>query len=355
MSSRSILIMAGGTGGHIFPALAVADLLREQGWQVNWLGAPGSMEAELVPKHGYPMAWVRFSGVRGKGLLRKLALPFNLLVALWQSAQAIFRLRPDVVLGMGGYITLPGGIMAGLLRRPLVIHEQNSIAGMSNKLLAHFAQQVLSGFPDVLPQASWCGNPVRGSIAALATPEERYRARSGRLNVLVVGGSLGAKVINETMPQALALLPEAERPNVLHQTGKLHFAAVQQHYQQAGVQAELRPFLDDMAASYAQADLVICRAGALTVAELAAAGVASVLIPFPFAVDDHQTWNARFLADHDAAVLLPQPEFSAEKLAQLLRGYGREQLLEMAQQARSQAKADAAQSVANTCGILAET
>jgi UDP-N-acetylglucosamine--N-acetylmuramyl-(pentapeptide) pyrophosphoryl-undecaprenol N-acetylglucosamine transferase len=320
------------------------------------------------------MAWVRFSGLRGKGLLRKLLLPFNLLIALSQSAAAIFRYRPDVVLGMGGYITFPGGLMAALLRRPLVIHEQNSIAGLSNKVLARIAQKTLSGFPDVLPKAVWCGNPVRGSIAGLPDPQIRYAARSGRLNVLVVGGSLGAKALNETMPQALALLhkeclplpnplPEGEGANeslrecscnVVHQTGKQHFAAVQQLYRQAGVQADIQPFLEDMAGSYANADVVICRAGALTIAELAAAGVASILIPFPFAVDDHQTHNARFLSERGAAVLLPQTGLNAEKLAQLLREMNREKLLAMAQQARSLAKADAAQSVTSVCGTLAD-
>src|SRR5574340_474836 len=355
MSNRSILIMAGGTGGHIMPGLAVADALRAEGWQVTWLGAPGSMEAELVPKHGYEMAWVHFSGLRGKGLLRKLMLPFNLVIALGQSAAAIFRHRPDVVLGMGGYITFPGGAMAALLRRPLVIHEQNSIAGLSNRVLARLAQKTLSGFPDVLPKAIWCGNPVRSSIAGLPDPQTRYAARSGRLNVLVVGGSLGAKALNEAMPQALALLPEGQRPNVVHQTGKQHFEAVQQLYRQAGVQGDIRPFLDDMAGSYANADLVICRAGALTIAELAAAGVASILVPFPFAVDDHQTHNARFLSERGAAWLLPQGELSAEKLAQLLQGLTREKLAAMAQQARSLAKADAAQQVAQVCAELAET
>lgn len=351
--SRSILIMAGGTGGHIFPALAVADILRAQGWRVTWLGAPRSMEAELVPRHGYEMACVRFSGVRGKGLLRLLLLPFDLLVAMWQSAAAILRHRPDVVLGLGGYITFPGGMMAALLRRPLVIHEQNSIAGLSNRVLARVAQKVLSGFPDVLARAVWCGNPVRSDIAALPDPQQRYAARSGRLNVLVVGGSLGAKAINQALPQALALLPQDVRPNVLHQTGKQHFEAVKRAYQQAGVQADIKPFMDEMARHYGNADLVICRAGALTVAELAAAGVASILIPFPFAVDDHQTHNARFLSQHGAAVLLPQSELSAEKLAQLLRELSREKLLAMAQQARSLAKADAAQRVAQVCAELA--
>lgn len=351
--SRSILIMAGGTGGHIMPGLAVADLLRAQGWQVTWLGAPGSMEAELVPKHGYGIAWVRFSGLRGKGVLRKLALPFNLLVALWQSAAAMFRHRPDVVLGMGGYITFPGGVMAALLRRPLVIHEQNSIAGLSNRVLAHIAQKTLSGFPDVLPNAIWCGNPVRGSIAGLPCPSARYAERSGRLNVLVVGGSLGATALNEAVPQALAQLSQDGRPNVVHQTGKQHFEAVLQQYQHAGVQADIRPFLDDMASGYANADVVICRAGALTIAELAAAGVASILVPFPFAVDDHQTHNARFLSERGAAWLLPQSELSAGRLARILGETTREKLSAMAQQARGAAKPDAALAVARVCEELA--
>lgn len=354
MSKRSILIMAGGTGGHIMPGLAVADVLRAEGWTVTWLGAPNSMEAELVPKHGYEVAWVNFSGLRGKGVMRKLLLPFNLLRALGQSAAAMFRHRPDVVLGLGGYITFPGGLMAAMLRRPLVIHEQNSIAGLSNKVLARIAQRTLSGFPDVLPGVEWCGNPVRTSIAALPDPAQRYGARSGKLNVLVVGGSLGAKALNEALPQALASMPEDARPHVLHQTGKQHFDVVQQLYRIADVEADIRPFLEDMAGCYANADVVICRAGALTVAELAAAGVASILVPFPFAVDDHQTHNARFLSERGAAVLLPQTELNAEGLAQLLRDLTREKLLAMAQQARSVAKVDAAQRVADVCKELAE-
>lgn len=351
--SRTILIMAGGTGGHIYPGLAVADALRAQGWNVVWLGAPNSMEAELVPKHGYPVAWVNFSGVRGKGLLRLLSLPFTLLRALGQSADAIFRHRPDVVLGMGGYITMPGGLMAAILRRPLVIHEQNSIAGMSNKVLAKISARVLSGFPEVLKGTQWCGNPVRADIAAVAEPQARFANRSGKLNVLVVGGSLGAQALNDALPKALAMMNEQERPNVLHQTGKKHFETVQGLYAQAGVDADIRAFLDDMANQYAKADVVICRAGALTIAELAAAGVASVLIPFPFAVDDHQTHNARFLSAKNAAVLLPQKELSAEKLAQLLRELTREKLLAMAQAARSLAKPDATAQVAKVCMELA--
>ncbi len=354
MSNRSILIMAGGTGGHIFPALAVADILRDQGWQVTWLGAPNSMEAELVAKHGYPIALVRFSGLRGKGLLRKLLLPLNLAVALWQSAVAMFLYRPDVVLGMGGYITFPGGLMAFILRRPLVIHEQNSVAGLSNRVLAKLATRVMSGFPDVLPKAQWCGNPVRSSIANLPDSQQRYAARTGKLNVLVVGGSLGAQAINEAVPQALALMAEEIRPTVMHQTGRLHEAVVQESYRQAGVQGDIRPFIDDMAEAYARADLVICRSGALTVAELAAAGVASLLIPFPHAVDDHQTHNAHFLSMRGAAVLLPQTELSAEKLAQWLGSMDREQLQTMALHARSVAKMDAATVVANSCVELVE-
>lgn len=354
MANRSILVMAGGTGGHIFPALAVADVLRAQEWQVTWLGAPNSMEAELVPKHGYQMAAVRFSGLRGKGLLRKLLLPLNLMVALWQSAAAMLRYRPDVVLGMGGYITFPGGLMAALLRRPLVIHEQNSIAGLSNKVLARLANRVLTGFPDVLPKAVWCGNPVRNAIAELAAPEQRYALRKGPINLLVVGGSLGAKALNEAVPHALAQLPIDARPTVLHQTGRAHYDAVVALYRQVDVKAEVQPFIDDMAASYANADLVICRSGALTVAELAASGVASLLIPFPFAVDDHQMHNARFLSDAGAAILLPQPQLTAAKLAALLMELSREKLVVMAQKARSMSKANAAETVANVCRELAE-
>jgi UDP-N-acetylglucosamine--N-acetylmuramyl-(pentapeptide) pyrophosphoryl-undecaprenol N-acetylglucosamine transferase len=352
--NRSILIMAGGTGGHIFPALAVADHLREDGWQVTWLGAPNSMEADLVAKHGYDIALVRFSGLRGKGLLRKLLLPFNLAIALMQSAVVLFRIRPDVVLGMGGYITIPGGLMAALLRRPLVIHEQNSVAGLSNKVLAYLATRVVSGFPGVLPRALWSGNPVRSSIVALAVPQSRYDTRRGRLNVLVVGGSLGAQVLNAVLPEALALMDESVRPVMLHQTGKNNYAGVVAAYQKVNIQADIRPFIDDMALAYYDADLVICRAGALTIAELAAAGVASLLIPYPYAVDDHQTHNAQFLSEQGAAIFLPQSALNAETLAKLIAGLSREKLLNMAQQARHLAKPDAAEDVAKICKELAE-
>lgn len=353
MSGRVILVMAGGTGGHIFPALAVADELRERGWKVVWLGARTGMEATLVPRHGYEIEWIRFSGLRGKGIVRMALLPFNLLVAFWQSARAIFRVRPDVVLGMGGYIAFPGGMMAAFLGRPLVIHEQNSIAGLANRVLAGVADRLLAGFPGALKKAQWTGNPVRREIAQLPPPAERFAGRSGNLRLLVVGGSLGAQSLNEMIPKALALMPEAQRPAVTHQAGEAHLPVLEQNYREAAVPATTLAFIRDMAAAYAQADLVICRAGALTVAELAAAGVASVLVPFPHAVDDHQTTNAKFLADAGAAVLLPQRELTPRRLADLLLGFSREVLLDMANKARALGKPDATRVVADQCVAVA--
>jgi len=350
------MIMAGGTGGHIFPALAVAEYLRGQDWNVVWLGSRAGMEARVIPPKGYTMAWVRFSGVRGKGWLRMLQLPFNLLVAFWQSARAIFLHRPDVVLGMGGYVAFPGGMMASFLNRPLVIHEQNSIAGLTNRVLARLADRILVAFPNAFAPSTaviWTGNPVRGEITALKGPEIRYAARSGRLQLLVIGGSLGARVLNEIVPQALALLGADARPQVTHQSGALHAEALREHYRQAGVNAELIPFIDDMAARYAAADLIICRAGASTVTELAAVGVASVLVPYPHAVDDHQTHNARYLAERGAAVLIPQREFTPEMLARLLGEFTRQKLLVMAQAARAAGKPEATRAVAEVCMELA--
>ena len=352
--ARTIMIMAGGTGGHVFPALAVAEHLRERGWRVVWLGARNGMEAALVPKYGYDMAWVRFSGLRGKGLLRALALPLNLLVAFWQSARAILAERPDVVLGMGGYISFPGGVMASLLRRPLVIHEQNSIVGLANKVLSRLADRALQAFPEALSGAQSTGNPVRKDIATLPEPRVRYAARAGRLKLLVLGGSLGAQALNETVPQALSLLDAAARPEVAHQAGVKHIVALRAGYAAAGVKVEALAFIDDMASRYAEADLVICRAGALTVAELACAGVASILVPFPHAVDDHQTTNAKFLSQRGAAILLPQAELSASGLAGLLRGLTRERLLDMAEKARSLGKPGATAAVARICTELAQ-
>lgn len=378
-AARTIMIMAGGTGGHIFPALAVAAHLQAQGWRIVWLGSKAGMESTLVAPHGYTMAWIAMSGVRGKGLWRLALLPLHLLIAFWQSARAIFAHRPDVVLGMGGYISFPGGMMASLLDRPLAIHEQNSVAGLANRVLALLSDRVLAGFPDPFrknrgdsakadaqrehsglaalippPSAlSWVGNPVRSEIAALGAPAERYHPGPGPLRLTVVGGSLGAQALNATVPAALALLPAATRPQVTHQSGARHIAEVEANYRRAGVEATLTPFIADMAAQYAQSDLIICRAGASTIAELAAAGVASVLVPFPHAVDDHQTHNARFLAERGAAVLVPQHEFTPPRLADLMRGFTREALLDMAQQARSVAKPDATRAVAQACIELA--
>src|SRR5262249_38146746 len=276
--------------------------------RVVWLGSAAGMEAKLVAQRGYDLAAVRFSGVRGKGPLALFLLPAKLLLAFWQSLRAILARRPDVVLGMGGYMSFPGGMMAALLRRPLVIHEQNSVAGLANRVLAPVADRALCAFPGALKGAVHTGNPVRPEIAAIAAPKERYAGRSGPLRILIFGGSLGAKALNDTVPRALALLPTGARPVVTHQSGAQHAQALEAAYAAAGVRADTRAFIDDMAAAYSGADLVVCRAGATTVAELAAAGVASVLVPLPHAVDDHQTTNARFLSDAGAAVLLPQAE-----------------------------------------------
>jgi UDP-N-acetylglucosamine--N-acetylmuramyl-(pentapeptide) pyrophosphoryl-undecaprenol N-acetylglucosamine transferase len=352
--SQTILIMAGGTGGHVFPGLAVADEMRGRGWNVVWMGASTGMEARLVPARGYPVAWIRAAALRGKGLFAKLLLPLNLLVGFWQSAKAIWRLKPDVVLGMGGYVAFPGGMMASLLARPFAVHEQNAIAGLTNKVLAGVADKAMVAFPAALEGAEWTGNPVRADIAGFPEPEARYAQRSGSLRLLIVGGSLGAQALNDIVPKALGLMPAAERPRVTHQAGDRHLAELRLNYARAGVQGELMAFIDDMARRYAEADLVICRAGAMTIAELAAGGVASVLVPFPHAVDDHQTANARFLADQGAAVLLAQKDLSAEGLAQLLRSLNRAGLVQMARKARALGKPDATRVVADRCIALAE-
>lgn len=359
--TRTILIMAGGTGGHVFPGLAVADYLKAAGWHVVWLGTDGGMETMLVPQRGYATEVICFSGVRGKSAAAWLTLPLRLLLAFWQSAKVIFRVRPDVVLGMGGYPAFPGGMMAALLGKPLLIHEQNSIAGLTNKVLAQLADKVLLGFPGAIrndKKSVFSGNPVRNEIGQLDAPEKRYVARSKsggeHLKLLVIGGSLGAHALNIAVPQALQLIPQDRRPLVTHQAGAKHLDTLQQNYAEAGVAGELVAFIDDMAARYADCDLVICRAGALTVAELAAAGVASILVPFPYAVDDHQTSNAKFLSDQGAAVLLPQNELTPQGLAQLLTGLTREKLLAMAVKARALAKPDATRLVAEACMEMAQ-
>jgi len=350
MNTRTALVMAGGTGGHIFPGLAVAEVLRSQGWNVHWLGAPApSMESQLVPANGLPFEAVQFGGVRGKGLMTLALLPMRLLQAFWQSLKVIRRLRPDVLIGLGGYITFPGGMMGVLLGKPLVLHEQNSVAGMANKLLAHVADRVLSTFPSVLPRTQWVGNPMREDFVNQAAPAQRFAHRTGPLRMVVVGGSLGAQALNSCVPQALALMPPEQRPHVLHQGGVKHFQTLQDNYAQAGVQAELVPFIDDTASAFAHADLVICRAGASTVSELAAVGVAALFVPFPHAVDDHQTVNAQFLVTQTAGWLMPQDDLTPQHLADFLSHLDRTQLLHAANQAYALRKTTAAADVAQAC------
>lgn len=349
-----ILIMAGGTGGHVFPALAVAEELRARGAEVLWLGTQSGLEAEIVPRAGFALSFISISGLRGKGMLSWLLAPYKLGFAFLQSLALLMRLRPMAVLGMGGFVTGPAGFCAWLLDKPLLIHEQNAIAGLTNRLLAPLADKVLEAFPGSLPAKHHpihTGNPVRAAISAIATPEQRLAGRSGRLRLLVIGGSLGAQAFNEIVPQALAALPAAERPEVWHQCGKRHSAAAAQQYREHGVEARVLPFIDDMAEAYAWADLVLCRAGALTVAELAASGMAAILVPYPHAVDDHQTANARYLSDHRAALLVPQSEFNRQRLKTLLQEFtrARDKLLAMAQAARTRAIPDATQRIAALC------
>ena len=345
---RPILIMAGGTGGHVFPALAVADELRARGWPVAWMGTRAGLEARVVPPSGIPIHWIRVRGLRGKGWLSRLTAPFMLLAALLQAGRVLVRLRPAAVLGMGGFVTGPGGAMAWLLRRPLLIHEQNAVAGLTNRLLAHLARPVLEGFPGSLPAAIHTGNPVRRDIAELPFVEPDMEGRRPRL--LVVGGSLGAAALNECLPLALAAIDAEKRPEVRHQTGLRLIEEARRAYRVAGVEASLEAFIEDMASAYRWADLVLCRAGALTVAELAAAGVASILVPYPHAVDDHQTANARYLVDAGAAVLLPQSQMEPPRLARELELLQQPQRLrDMARSARARALPDAAARVAACC------
>ncbi len=351
------LIMAGGTGGHIFPGLAVAQLLRERGWCVHWLGGAGTaahpaMESRLVPPHGFAYEAINFTGVRGKGLATLAGLPWRLLRACWQSIVVLRRVRPDVVLGMGGYISLPAGLMSVLLGKPLLLHEQNSVAGLANKVLAALAQRVFTAFPGVLRKGIWIGNPLRGTFIGGPDPAGRFAARSGPLRLLVLGGSLGARALNDIVPRALALMASDQRPLVIHQSGATQIDELRTNYAQAGVQAELTPFIDDTAQAIAAADLVICRAGASTVSEIAAVGAAALFVPFPYAVDDHQTANARFLVDQGAGWLVQQAELSPEYLAGMLEKTERSTLLLCAIQAKRLEKIDASQKIVAACEEL---
>ncbi len=353
MAKPSVLIMAGGTGGHVFPALAVADELIRQGLSVHWLGTVRGIEADLVPKAGIPLHFIAIGGVRGKGWRTQLAAPLQLLLALRQALQLIRQLNPVCVVGFGGFAAGPGGLAAWLLRKPLVIHEQNAVAGTTNRLLAIFAKRVLLGYPNALHGArtQFVGNPVRRAIAQLPMPEQRWAERSGAPRLLVLGGSLGAKPINDVVPAAIELMPLALRPTVWHQTGRGHADEATHQYRERGIDARVEPFISDMAAAYAWADVVLCRAGALTVAELAAAGVGAILVPLPHAIDDHQTHNAQWLTTQRAGVLLPQNKFDSASLAKLLGELAQhpQTLLAWARAARALAAPDAAAQVAQIC------
>ncbi len=346
------LIMAGGTGGHIFPGLAVAEALRERGWRVHWLGVPGSMEERLVPPRGFAFEAVQFSGLRGKGLATLALAPLKLLRAFWQSWQVVRRVKPNVVVGLGGYITFPGGMMGVLAGKPLVLHEQNSVAGLANKVLAKVADRIFTAYPQALPGGEWVGNPLRAEFLKQASPVERFANRTGPLNVLVLGGSLGAKGLNDVVLQALALMPVAQRPRVVHQAGQQHIDALRTVYAQAGVEAEVVPFIDDTAAAMAAADLIVCRAGASTVTEIAAVGASAVFVPFPFAVDDHQTHNARFLVDAGAARLVQQRDLTAQGLAEIFEKAERTMLLNQAVEAKKMQKIEAVAHMVAACEHL---
>ena len=359
MMAPSIAVMAGGTGGHVFPALAVAEVLRARGADVFWIGTRAGMEARLVPAHGFEIEWIGIEGVRGKGVRQLLAAPWKLFRAL-REAGAILRQRdPRVVIGMGGFVSGPGGLMARMQRRPLLIQEQNSVPGMTNQWLSRIAEHVFEAFPGSFPaarRAVTTGNPVRAEIAALAPPSTRFADRSGPARLLVIGGSLGAQALNETVPQALALLPAEQRPWVRHQAGERTLAVAERAYADAGVVAEVTPFITDMAEAYGWADLVVCRSGALTVSEVAAAGVPAVFVPFPYAVDDHQVGNARYLTDAGAARLIVQRDLTAAGLAAVLAELLADpaKRLAMAEASRARAKVDAAERIADACLEVAQ-
>ncbi|GGY68200.1 undecaprenyldiphospho-muramoylpentapeptide beta-N-acetylglucosaminyltransferase [Marinobacter zhanjiangensis] len=354
MTQRRFLVMAGGTGGHVFPALATARRLQELGHEVEWLGSAGGMEERLIADTDIPLSVISVSGLRGKGRLALLLAPFRLVRALWQSLRVMSRVKPDCVIGMGGFVTGPGGLSAWLTRRPLLVHEQNAVAGMTNRILVRFAETVMEAFPGSFGNGvvTRCtGNPVRSDVAAIPAPDERMAGRTGRVRVLVVGGSLGARAINERMPAAVARLAEEERPDVRHQCGERNHDAALAAYESAGVDASVEPFIKDMAEAYAWADLVVCRAGALTISELCAAGVGALLVPFPHAVDDHQTRNADYMVKAGAALLLPQHKLTDELLADTLADLlgDREHIIDMARAARTLARPDATERVVNYC------
>jgi UDP-N-acetylglucosamine--N-acetylmuramyl-(pentapeptide) pyrophosphoryl-undecaprenol N-acetylglucosamine transferase len=348
------MIMAGGTGGHVYPALAVAHTLQADGVDIFWLGTRDGIEARVVPENQFDIEWISISGIKGKGLFALITAPFKIIFAMLQTAVIIYRRRPQAALGMGGFVAGPGGLMVKLLILPLLIHESNAVVGLTNKWLAKIANEVLVGFPDVLSTSHhhhYVGNPVRQTIAALPVPEQRLQGRSGNLNLLVVGGSLGAQILNETVPQALAKMDSALRPAVRHQAGHGKLDGTIENYHALDIEASCSEFIEDMAEAYEWADLVICRAGAMTVAEIAAAGVAAIFVPYPYAIYDHQTRNAQFLTEKKAAILISQERFTAEKLAELLAELtdDRPCLTGLSRRARRYAKTDATRRVADIC------
>ncbi len=348
---KHLVVMAAGTGGHVIPGLAVAREMQSRGWTVSWLGTTQGMENRLVPPSGIPMDAIAFSGLRGKGALHTLTGGLRLLIAFWRCVQILRARRADAVLGMGGYVCFPGGLMAALLGRPLMLVNADAALLMSNRALLPVADRIAFGFDGDAARrtklAVVTGNPVRAEIEALAAPEARFAGRDGALKLLVVGGSLGAKVLNDTLPQALALLPQAQRPQVTHQTGQAHHAAVAAAYADAELDAEVLPFIDDMAQRLADCDLMICRAGAVTVSELCAAGVPAVLVPLVISTTSHQRDNATWLAAHGGAIHLPQGELTPRRLADLFASLTRETLLTMAMKARALARPRAAAHVAD--------
>jgi UDP-N-acetylglucosamine--N-acetylmuramyl-(pentapeptide) pyrophosphoryl-undecaprenol N-acetylglucosamine transferase len=354
MIGGPVLIMAGGTGGHVFPALAVARVLRERGVPVVWLGTPGGMESRLVPANGFPIEWIRVAGIRGKGALAWLLAPWRIVAAVAEALKILKRVQPCVVLGAGGFVSGPGGIAAWLMRIPLLIHEQNAIAGLTNRWLARFAAEALEAFPGSFSpgaHARCIGNPIRAEIAAVAAPRLRFAGRAGRARVLVLGGSQGAQRLNLLMPQALARIDPEARPEVRHQAGQRGIDAARDAYGALQVKAELLPFIEDMAEAYAWADFAVCRAGALTIAELQGAGLGALLVPFPAAVDDHQTRNAEFMVRAGAALLVQERDLSAERLAALIVELcgDRPRLLAMAEAARASGARNAADELADIC------
>lgn len=355
--SAKVIVMAGGTGGHVFPALAVARQLQQHGVEIVWMGTRDRMEARIIPATGIPLEWVAISGLRGNGWQGWLLAPFKLGLAFVQALAILIRHRPQAVLGMGGFVSGPGGIASWVLRIPLLIHEQNAIAGLTNRQLARFATRLAQAFPGAFAahyQAVVTGNPVRVEIAQLRPPEQRLAQPTARLKLLILGGSQGAVTLNEAIPSAVAGLATEKQPEIWHQAGGRYGEDTRQRYAQQGVNARVDEFIDDMAAAYGWADLVVCRSGALTIAELAAAGVPSILVPYPHAVDDHQTHNARYLVEAGAALLVPQPQLTAAYLQQVLANFTehRTELTQMAEKARGLAKPEAAATVAELCLTL---